>query len=599
MTVLVRLLGRPRIEVDDEQPCQPPRGRKSWAVLARIALATRPPWRRELTDELFAEADDPSAALRWCLADLRRSLGMPGLFRGDPLTLARGELWLDAWALEDGSLPAEELGGILIEGMDLRDSPGFDTWLLLARSRFTALAREELRAHALRHLAGGDAPGAIGTAERAARSDPLDESAQELFLRVLVADGRVGLAAAHLAACEGTFAREGLVVSPALRSAAQDRPSRPPGGVRAGVVAASLLRAGTAALDAGAADGGVETLRRAAEEAARAADPGLQADVLRALGSALVHAVRGFDGEGAVVLHEALLAARKAQRRAVAADILRELAFIDVQAGRHVSASRALREAAQEAAAIDDPALIAAILAIEGMNQADRGRHGEAAALLTESAEGAATVGRPRQQVWSLGLLARSLLLAGQSDQARLAAEASMAGAHQERWNAFLPWPQVIRAECLAAAGRWSEAQADAEEAFALGCELGDPCWEGMAARALSLMASHAGDVDAAWSWLLDARRRCDRVPDRYMWVSAYIGLAQVELAPLVDPGLVTPLAVRLHDDALRADLPEFLAWALVHQARSGDTTALSLARAAAHKVDNPTLHARIRALAE
>lgn len=117
--------------------------------------------------------------------------------------------------------------------------------------------------------------------------------------------------------------------------------------LQAGVVAASLLRPGTAALDAGAADAGVETLRRAVQEASRAGDLTLQAEVQRALGSALVHAVRGSDGEAAVVLHRALLTARAADRPAMVADILRELAFVDVQAGRHASADLALREASQ------------------------------------------------------------------------------------------------------------------------------------------------------------------------------------------------------------------------------------------------------------
>ena len=103
--------------------------------------------------------------------------------------------------------------------------------------------------------------------------------------------------------------------------------------------------------------------------------------------------------------------------------------------------------------------------------------------------------------------------------------------ARRERWNAFLPWPQVLRAQCLAEADRWDEAGEDAEHAFVLACELGDPCWEGMAARALGLLALHAGDLGAAHVWLTDARRRCDRVPDRYVWISAYIGLAQLETA--------------------------------------------------------------------
>ena len=595
MTPRVRLLGQPRIERDG-QPCPPPRGLKTWAVLARVALAERPVGRRELAGELFGEADDPLGALRWCLADVRRSLATPGLLRGDPLGLSPGELWLDVQALQDGSLPADDMVGDLLEGIELQNCPRFDTWLMLARLHCAARLREELHRHALSMLAAGNVEAAIAAAGRGARLDPLDEGAQELFLRALVAAGRGGLAAAHLASCQMVFAREGLVPSPALRSAAGDPGQASGSRLRTGVVASALLQAGTAALDAGATDAGVETLRRAAEEADRASDPAVQADVLRALGSALVHAVRGFDGEGAVVLHRALLAARTAKRPALVADILRELAFVDVQAGRHASADRALSEASREAAT-GGPALMAGILAMRGMNDADRGRHGAAAALLAESAETARQAGRPRQEAWSQGVLARSLLLAGQVQPARAAAERSITVAERERWNAFLPWPRVLRAECLAEDGRWDEAGEDAEHAFALACELGDPCWEGMAGRALGLLALHAGDAAEAQSWLGDARRRCDRVPDRYVWVSAYIGLAQLEAAARQDASLVGPAATRLCEHAVRSDLPEFLAWGLIYQAEAGDRAKIPLARTAADGVTNPRLHARLRDL--
>jgi DNA-binding SARP family transcriptional activator len=592
MTRRVRLLGSPRIE-EDGQSCPAPRGVKSWAVLARVALAERPVGRRELARELFGEADDPLGALRWSLADLRRSLGRPAVLRGDPLGLARDELWLDVQALEDSALPAGEIGGDLLEGVELRDCPGFDTWLLLARMHCAARCRQELRRQALSLLAARDLDAATVAAGRAAALDPLDDGAQELFVRVLVAAGRGGLASAHLASCEMTFAREGLVPSPALRAAARD-PGPPSSRLRAGVVAAALMRAGTAALDAGAADAGVETLRRAAQEAGRAADSATQAEVLRALGSALVHAVRGSNGEGAVVLHRALVAARAAGQTAAVADILRELAFVDVQAGRHSSADRALREATQQAG---DPALMAGILAMRGMNQADRGRHTEAAALLTQSADAARQAGRGRQEAWSLGVLARSLSLGGQPQLAQAAAERSMTLARSERWNAFLPWPQALRAQCLADAGCRDEASEDAEHAFALACELGDPCWEGMAGRVLGLLALQAGDLKAAHAWLADARRRCDRVPDRYVWVSGYIGLAQLELATRQGTDLVGPSAARLYQHAARSDLPEFLAWALVYQAESGDRAKIPLARTAADGVVNPQLQARIQAL--
>ncbi|MEV6488821.1 hypothetical protein AB0M20_09305, partial [Actinoplanes sp. NPDC051633] len=347
----------------------------------------------------------------------------------------------------------------------------------------------------------------------------------------------------------------------------------------------------------GAADAGVETLRRAAEEATRARNPALEADVLSALGGALVHAVRGFDGEGAVVLHRALGAARTAGRPGVAADILRKLAFVDVQAGRHASADRALREATKQAADLNDRSLTAGILAVQGMNEADRGRHITAAETLTESAAVAQHAGRARRQAWSLGILARSLLLSANTQQARTAADASIALARQERWNAFLPWPQVMRAHALIEAGDWDTAARETETAFALACELGDPCWEGMAGCTLGLIALHAGDHGTAHTWITDARRRCDRVPDRYVWVSAYIGLADLELAVRDPTRVATSAAARLHTDAARADLPEFLAWALVHQAELGDHSRISPARTAAAAVANPVLQARARAL--
>ena len=72
---------------------------------------------------------------------------------------------------------------------------------------------------------------------------------------------------------------------------------------------------------------------------------------------------------GTVVLHRGLLTARASGQAATQADILRELAFVDIQAGRHASAERALREATRHAAG--DQALLAGItaLGIGGTNQ--------------------------------------------------------------------------------------------------------------------------------------------------------------------------------------------------------------------------------------
>jgi len=593
----VRLLGRPCIESEDGQPCEPPRGRKSWALLARVALAERPLTRSELASELFADADDPLAALRWCLADLRRCCQDPQLLRGDPVRLRAGSLSLDVWALRDGSLPAADIGGELLAGAEPRGCPVFDMWLTLARGQCAARSREELHQAAVRLLAAGEAETAAELAGRAVALDVLDEGAHELFLRALVAAGHLARAAVYLASCEAALAREGIVPSPALRAAALAPSASMPAGVRTGVVARSLLQAGTAALDAGSADAGVETLRRAADEAGRSGDELLYADVLRALGSALVHSVRGFDGEGAVVLHRALGAARTAGSQHLTADILRELAFVDLQAGRHATAGRSLHEALALADAAGDHALRARVLAVRGMNEADQGRHDIAIGFLRQSAQAAESAGSRRQQAWSTGVMARSLLLAGQVREARAAAECSMSLCDQDRWNAFLPWPQALRAHCLAAAGHWDAARDDAEQAFARACQLGDPCWEGLAARALALVALHAGDAAGAGEWITEARRRCDRVPDRWVWLSGFVALGHLEIAARQEPELLVPLARRLYQHSLRADLPEFIAWALIYQAEAGDLVGLAAARVIAARVTNPALHERAAAL--
>ena len=88
VSVVVHLLGEPRIERDGEV-CKPPRGHKTWALLAYLILGERPPSRRKVAEILFSEANDPLAALRWTLSEMRRSVGWSTeVLGGDPLTLA-------------------------------------------------------------------------------------------------------------------------------------------------------------------------------------------------------------------------------------------------------------------------------------------------------------------------------------------------------------------------------------------------------------------------------------------------------------------------------------------------------------------------------
>ena len=98
LTLRIHLLGVPRIERDGASVVSP-RGNKSWALLAYLVLGEASASRSRLAEVLFPEADDPLAALRWTLVELRRALGIADALRGDPLTVPSGA-WVDAAALQ-------------------------------------------------------------------------------------------------------------------------------------------------------------------------------------------------------------------------------------------------------------------------------------------------------------------------------------------------------------------------------------------------------------------------------------------------------------------------------------------------------------------
>jgi len=122
--VHVRLIGPPVIETANGERREV-RGLKPWAVFARLVLADRPLSRRELSVELFPDADDPLGSLRWCLTALRKALGSPDLFIGDPI---RRDLptWItvDVGAIADGTM-APPASGDFLEGIDTGYGPEF------------------------------------------------------------------------------------------------------------------------------------------------------------------------------------------------------------------------------------------------------------------------------------------------------------------------------------------------------------------------------------------------------------------------------------------------------------------------------------------
>jgi DNA-binding SARP family transcriptional activator len=586
----IRLMGRPSIERDD-QPVRSPRGRKAWALLAYVLLAERPPSRRALAELLFRDADDPLGALRWTLAELRRSLGLPEAFSGDPVLSNLGpDVTVD---IEDPETTSE---GELLDGVELPSSLEFESWLLVARHRVSAAQEARVREIAIGLLATGRAGDAVAYASRAVARNPLEEGNHELLVRCLAAAGDRTAARRQVAVCEDLFRRElGVKPSAALHEAADVSMGSPmalPLGGRA--AAASQLDAGRAAILAGAVDAGVQSLRRAVVEAERSGDAALHARALAALGSALVHAVRGRDEEGAVILHESIDVATRAGDRATAVTAHRELGFVEVQAGRRPSAevwlakARALAETDEE---------IGAVLAVRGQNASDRGDYPAAFGFLAESVERCERSGDRRQQAWSLSMVARAHLLRAEHSQAVVAVARSLELIREQRWMALLPWSQTLQAELDLAAGDFDRAASGLEQAWVLGCQLNDPCWEGMAARGMGRLQTERGDHAAAVRWLGEAATRCSRVSDRYQWVHGYVLDAAVTVAlDRDDDERARPLVTALGSLAARCDMRELVVRAQLHRGRLGDTSAVASARLLAADIDNPVLGDLLRA---
>ncbi len=593
-TLAIRLVGPPEI-ARDGAVVAPPRGHKSWAVLAYLVLAGRPVARPQLAGLIFGDAADPLGALRWSLAQLRRALGVEGALGGDPLELRLpGDAVVDVLALAAGDPDPALARGELLERVDPGAGSEFEAWLLVERRRYAGLCEAVLRDAALAALAAGAPLDGAALASRALGINPFDDATHELLVRCLARAGDAGAAREHADACERQFRRElGRAPDPGVRRAVEREPQVPAGADRAAAV--GQLDAGRAAVAAGAIEPGIAVLRQASAEARGVGDPALLARSLAALGSALVHLLRGSDEEGAEVLHEALALAEACGDREVVCKVCRELGFVAVQAGRGVSAGRWLQRAGALAA---DDRERAAVLGVRGQALSDRAHYAAAIDLLEQSVAAARRCGELRQRAWSLAILGRALLLRGQLADAVEPLDESLATVHEAGWVAFQPFPEALRAEVALHQGDAEQAIALLDHAFPLGCRLGDPCWEAIAARARGLVHEAAGERAAALAWLGDAVDRAVRVPDPYVWMHAWCLDAFAAVA--IDDGAAAApeLVARLETRAARGDFRELVVRAALHRARLGDPGGLQATRLLGDSIDNPALHAAVAAAA-
>jgi DNA-binding SARP family transcriptional activator len=601
MSLTIQLLGKPRLERGGES-VPAPRGHKAWGLLSYLILSrVREPSREHLAEILFAEADDPLGALRWNLAELRRRLGAAALARGSTRLTLPPDAFIDVHALLRGSpheaVDLSGLGQELLEAMDFGATPGFDSWLLNERRRLIGAAEAALHDAALDLLAATEPGRAASLASRLVELNPLDESFQELLIRSYAESGDREAAERQLRGCVDLFRSElERDPVPPVFEAAKAEPPRPPSAIGAGgnQVARAQLQTGRSAIDAGAIDAGLASLTRAVAAASATGDRDLQSDALLALGTALVHSGRGRDEEASTNLLRAATLAEELGLGDRAAAANRELAYVDVRQARY---SRCALRLDAAAALVRSDAERSGIEAIRGMAAADTGVHFRAIEHLRRSAKLAERSGTARQGSFSLSFLGRSHLICGELAEARVALEGALALAREADWLTFTPWPEAWLAEVELADGDGDAARHGLEHAFALGCELGDPCWEGISGQGLGRLALRDGQTAHGLRLLEQAVRRLGQVPDAYAWVKAYSLAALASAAVEFDHRWADAWVSDLASLAARTGMREFAVRACLLRHTRGEAGAYEAALVLAREVENPLLHAELEAI--
>src|SRR5499427_5357638 len=510
----IRLLGRPHAGSAQL------RGNKPWAITAYLALAGAPVPRARLISLLFDGAQDPAAALRWNLSQVRRLLGRPGALSGPVVSLpddgsVRFDVDVLAAARWQDAVELEGLGAELLEGMQFPGCAAFETWLMGERRRFAALTEAVLQEATLNALSIGNLDDGVRYASRLVTLNPLADAHQELLIRAYAMSGDLLAARRQLETAVRLFRRElGCDPQPSVFLAAEAAPAKVDGPSTPARVRA-LLEAGQAQVIAGAVDAAVQVLRAACEEADVAQDAALAATAHLALGSALIGAGTARHQEGEIALQRAINLAGESGHRATAAAAYRNLAGSDVLRGIYPRADRRLAEA--ESLGSGEAGEVVEVAAIRGVSLLDRGDIDAATAVFRRGLD--ADPGREHGFLpIMLTHAGRAGLLAGDLPAARGHLDQALQIAHTRSWAGVTAAPLGLLGHVAVATGDLAAARDLLEEALARACQVGDPCWETWAAHGLGLHAAASREPDAALHHLADAVTRSRPSRGGHLW---------------------------------------------------------------------------------
>lgn len=489
-------------------------GRKPWGLLAFLLLEPRPT-RREVATRLVPEANDPLAALRWLLHQLRRALepeativeqdGRLGLQLSDAVRIDVLEL-LDV--PDDVDVIERLVRGELLEGMDFEDAPAYEMWLSLQRTRVHDVIAEALWWIGNR-IGTADPARALRITERALLFDPFCETTNELLLDLLVQSGNAPVARQRFTIIERRF-REELGVPPSETVRRPLERPRSASAVPPDVSAPVLLESAAARLRAGELDRAVETSRRAADVALALGDPRVELSALLLLARTLVHSHRGRDQEAKGLLSRALQLAGDLDDFAALAEVECEMGYVFAMEGVGALAEPVLVRSIDHAVAAEVHGRAAKAQTYLGMCLSDRCDYERAKRTLEAAIAGFSTARQWGWQGYAEAMLARAMERSGDAIGGIPLAEAALSHVRRGGWRAVLPWPMLVIANCALALGDRSAASARFAEALIFATEIGDPCYEALALRGMALLRA-SDDVDGAVGLLTDALTCCSR----------------------------------------------------------------------------------------
>jgi DNA-binding SARP family transcriptional activator len=198
-----------------------PLARKTLALLAYLVVTQRAHSRRALMNLFCQESDDPAAALRWHLSRIRRHVAPTLLIaaeeniRFDPDAASVDVLHFLAWITDEQRMAAavDLYQGELLAGVDVKDAPEFELWLLGERSRIHHLYIRGLEQIMEREIAAGHDTAAIARAHQLLQSDPLIEAVHARLIWLYARRGQREDALRQYDLCVSLLERE-LAVPP-------------------------------------------------------------------------------------------------------------------------------------------------------------------------------------------------------------------------------------------------------------------------------------------------------------------------------------------------------------------------------------------------